>query len=37
VKIHDEALAGEYNLGALPKLVYYRHETPVIYEGKFKK
>jgi len=33
VKIHDELLASEYNLGTLPKLVYYRHETPVIYEG----
>jgi hypothetical protein len=35
VKIHDELLANEYNLGTLPKLVYYRHETPVIYEGNF--
>jgi len=33
VKIHDEALADEYNLGDLPALVYYRHQTPIIYEG----
>lgn len=33
VKIHDEALADEYNLGELPKLVYYRHQTPIIYES----
>lgn len=35
VKIHDEELADEYNLGVLPKLVYYRHQIPVIYEGKW--
>lgn len=33
VKIHDEALADEYNLGALPALVYYRHQIPILYEG----
>lgn len=33
VKIHDEELADEYNLGTLPKLVYYRHQIPIIYEG----
>lgn len=33
VKIHDEELADEYNLGVLPKLVYYRHQIPIIYEG----
>lgn len=33
VKIHDEDLANEYNLGSLPALVYYRHQTPIIYEG----
>lgn len=33
VKIHDEALADEYNLGNLPTLVYYRHQIPIIYEG----
>lgn len=33
VKVHDEALADEYNLGALPALVYYRHQTPILYEG----
>lgn len=35
VKIHDEELADEYNLGVLPKLVYYRHQIPIIYEGKW--
>lgn len=35
VKIHDEDLADEYNLGALPKLVYYRHQIPIIYESKW--
>lgn len=34
VKIHDEALADEYNLGDLPRLVYYRHKTPIIYESE---
>lgn len=33
VKIHDEALADEYNLGTLPALVYYRHQIPILYEG----
>lgn len=35
VKISDEALADEYNLGELPKLVYYRHQTPIIYESMY--
>lgn len=34
VKINDEELASEYNLGELPKLVYYRHQIPIIYESK---
>lgn len=34
VKINDEGLAEEYNLGSLPALVYYRHQIPIIYEGK---
>lgn len=34
VKIADEELAEEYNLGPLPKLVYYRHQIPIIYERK---
>lgn len=34
VKIHDEELAEEYSLGDLPRLVYYRHEIPIIYEGE---
>lgn len=33
VKISDEKLADEYNLGELPKLVYYRHQIPIIYES----
>lgn len=33
VKIHDEELAEEYSLGDLPRLVYYRHQIPIIYEG----
>lgn len=36
VKIHDEDLADEYNLGSLPTLVYYRHQIPIIYEGKIE-
>lgn len=32
VKIHDSSLADEYNLGDLPKLVYYRHQIPIVYE-----
>lgn len=35
VKIHDEAQADEYNLGTLPALVYYRHQIPILYEGRF--
>lgn len=34
VKISDDSLAEEYNLGELPKLVYYRHQIPIVYEGK---
>ncbi|XP_044757513.1 uncharacterized protein LOC123315746 isoform X3 [Coccinella septempunctata] len=37
VKINDEALAEEYNLGTLPALVYYRHQIPIIYEGELTK
>lgn len=37
VKIHDENLADEYNLGTLPVLVYYRNQIPIIYEGIFVK
>lgn len=33
VKVHDESLADEYNLGSLPALVYYRHQIPILYEG----
>ncbi|XP_065090648.1 uncharacterized protein hlk isoform X5 [Ochlerotatus camptorhynchus] len=37
VKIHDEELAEEYNLGPLPKLVYYRHQTPIVYEHELQR
>ncbi|KAF5307260.1 hypothetical protein FQR65_LT06976 [Abscondita terminalis] len=37
VKINDENLAEEYNLGDLPALVYYRHQIPIIYEGELTK
>ncbi|XP_014255609.1 uncharacterized protein LOC106670103 isoform X2 [Cimex lectularius] len=37
VKISDEALADEYNLGELPKLVYYRHQIPIIYENELTR
>ncbi|XP_018568278.1 uncharacterized protein LOC108908653 isoform X4 [Anoplophora glabripennis] len=37
VKINDENLAEEYNLGSLPALVYYRHQIPIIYEGELTK
>ncbi|CAH0558548.1 unnamed protein product [Brassicogethes aeneus] len=37
VKINDEMLAEEYNLGTLPALVYYRHQIPIIYEGELTK
>ncbi|XKL68811.1 hypothetical protein PGB90_006580 [Kerria lacca] len=33
VKISDDNLAEEYNLGELPKLVYYRHQIPIVYEN----
>uniref|UniRef100_A0A6P7G5Q2 Protein disulfide-isomerase n=1 Tax=Diabrotica virgifera virgifera TaxID=50390 RepID=A0A6P7G5Q2_DIAVI len=37
VKINDESLAEEYNLGTLPALVYYRHQIPIIYEGELTR
>ncbi|KAK0084875.1 hypothetical protein PV325_006196 [Microctonus aethiopoides] len=37
VKIADEELAEEYNLGPLPVLVYYRHQIPIIYEHELSK
>ena len=33
VKIADETLAEDYNLGALPALVYYRNGIPIVFEG----
>uniref|UniRef100_A0A146M1J4 Thioredoxin domain-containing protein n=1 Tax=Lygus hesperus TaxID=30085 RepID=A0A146M1J4_LYGHE len=37
VKISDEALAEEYNLGELPKLVYYRNQIPIIYDHELTR
>ncbi|XP_076227212.1 hulk isoform X2 [Nomia melanderi] len=37
VKIADEQLADEYNLGPLPALVYYRHQIPIIYENELSR
>ncbi|KAK6627927.1 hypothetical protein RUM44_010409 [Polyplax serrata] len=37
VKIMDAKLAEEYNLGELPKLVYYRNQIPIIYENELTK
>ncbi|XP_032681273.1 uncharacterized protein LOC116848848 isoform X2 [Odontomachus brunneus] len=37
VKIADEELADEYNLGPLPVLVYYRHQIPIIYENELSR
>ncbi|XP_059471929.1 uncharacterized protein LOC132194579 isoform X6 [Neocloeon triangulifer] len=37
VKIADEELAEEYNLGTLPALVYYRHGIPIIYEHELTR
>ena len=33
VKINDLELVSEFGLGSLPTLVYYRHTTPIVYEG----
>ena len=37
VKINDLELVSEFGLGNLPKLVYYRHTTPIVYDGKKTK
>ncbi|EEB16861.1 predicted protein [Pediculus humanus corporis] len=37
VKIMDAQLAEEYNLGELPKLVYYRNQIPIIYENELTR
>ncbi|XP_071438980.1 uncharacterized protein hlk isoform X3 [Hetaerina americana] len=37
VKIADENLAAEYNLGELPVLVYYRHKIPIKYENELTR
>ena len=33
VKINDLELVSEFGLGAMPALVYYRHTTPIVYDG----
>lgn len=33
VKINDLELVDEYNLGNIPALVYFRYETPILYQG----
>lgn len=33
VKINDLELVSEFGLGNLPVLVYYRHTTPIVYDG----
>ena len=33
VKINDLELVAEFGLGKLPQLVYYRHTTPIVYDG----
>ena len=34
VKINDLELVSEFGLGNLPSLVYYRHTTPIVYDGE---
>ena len=34
VKINDLELVSEFGLGAMPALVYYRHTTPIVYDGE---
>ena len=36
VKINDLELVAEFGLGKLPQLVYYRHTTPIVYDGMLK-
>ena len=35
VKINDLELVSEFGLSDLPSLVYYRHTTPIVYDGEF--
>jgi UDP-N-acetylglucosamine transferase subunit ALG13 len=34
VKINDLELVSEFGLGTLPSLIYYRHTTPIVYDGE---
>ena len=33
VKINDLELVDEYNLASIPAIVYFRHTTPILYQG----
>ena len=33
VKINDLELVSEFGLATMPSLVYYRHTTPIVYDG----
>jgi len=33
VKINDLELVDEYNLASIPAIVYFRHATPILYQG----
>ena len=35
VKINDLELVSEFGLGNLPSLIYYRHTTPIVYDGEY--
>ena len=36
VKINDLELVDEYNLASIPAIVYFRHATPILYQGTKK-
>ena len=33
VKINDLELVDEYNLASVPAIVYFRYESPILYQG----
>ena len=37
VKINDLELVDEYNLASIPAIVYFRHATPILYQGISEK
>ncbi len=37
VKINDLELVEEFSLQTLPSLVYYRHTTPIVYDGNMPR